>query len=146
MKFRNVSYANEAAVIADVERLSKGCKSGGAWSLPQVCFHLNYPIERTLGNPEPRGEPTEQQKQMQGFIDQVIANGWPAGMNAPAEMAPPADPGPEAISQLLTSLRRLEGTKSKRVDAFVFGPIDSEKLRRFMLIHAAHHLSFFEPV
>jgi hypothetical protein len=140
-----VSYADEAAVIADVERLAKGCKSGGAWSLPQVCFHLNYPIVQTLANPEPKGEATAQQKQMQGFIDQVIANGWPSGMNAPKEMAPPADPGASVVDHLLASLRKLQSTKSARVDAFVFGPVDTEKLRRFMLIHAAHHLSFFEP-
>src|SRR5437763_11893750 len=93
MKLRKVEFPDEAACISDVERLAKGCRAGGAWSLAQVCFHLNYPIERTLGNPEPTGEPTDQQKQMQGFIDQVIANGWPAGMNAPKEMAPPANPG-----------------------------------------------------
>ena len=145
MKLRNVSYADEAAVIADVERLTKGCKSGGAWSLPQACFHLNYPIEQTLGNPEPKSEATAQQKQMQGFIDQVIANGWPAGLKAPGEMAPPSDPGASAVDQLLASLRKLQTRKSGRVDAFLFGPVDTEKLRRFMLIHAAHHLSFFEP-
>ena len=136
MKLRKVEYADEAACIADVERLSGGCR----------CFHLSFPIEQTLGNPDPTGEPTAQQKQMQGFIDQVIANGWPTGMNSPKEMSPPPDPGRAAVDTLLASLRKLEDKKSGRVNAFLFGPIETAKLRQFMLIHAAHHLSFFEPV
>ena len=146
VKLRQVTYADESACVADVEKLARGHRSGGAWTLAQACHHLNYPIERTLGNPEPTGEPTERQKKMQGFIDQVIAGGFPAGTNAPGEMAPPADAGPSAVDALITSLRRLQGKKSKRVDAFLFGPVETEKLRRFMLAHAAHHLSFFEPV
>lgn len=146
MKLRNVSFADEAACIADVERLAKGYRTGGAWSFDQACFHLRCPIDLTLKNPEPTGEPTEQQKQMQAFIDQVIANGWPAGMNSPKEMSPPAEAGPGMADALVASLRRLQAQKSHRLDAFVFGPIETEKLRRFMLIHAAHHLSFFEPV
>ncbi len=146
MKLRQVEYADENACIADVERLAKGCRAGGAWTLDQACFHLRFPIDRTLSNPEPTGEPTAQQKQMQGFIDQVIANGWPAGMNAPSEMSPPAEPGEGMAGALVEAMRRLREKKSGRVDAFIFGPIDVENLRRFMLIHAAHHLSFFEPV
>jgi hypothetical protein len=144
MKLRDVQFPDEAACIADVRRLAAGCRSGGSWSLPQACFHLDYPIRRTLANP-PGGEATPEQKKMHSFIDDVIANGWPTGTNSPKEMAPRADIDDTAVDSLIDALQKLRALRTPAVNAFVFGPIDTEKFRRFMLIHAGHHLSFFSP-
>ena len=145
MKLREIGFADEAACIADVTQLAKGCRAGGKWSLPQACWHLTFPIEKSLADPG-IAQPTPEQRKMQGFIDQVIASGWPAGAPAPEAMIPPRDPGPNTAETLIASLRRLQATTLPRVNAFVFGPLDTAKFRRFALIHAAHHLSFFEPV
>jgi hypothetical protein len=142
-KLRNISYATIADCIADVETLRRGYRAGGNWTLPQVCFHLAYPLEQISAA---RGEPTTEQKQVQGFVDGVLANGWPeAELPASKPMTPPADVGPEAIDRFINAARKFSQLRDDRVEAYLLGPIEVEKLRRFALIHAAHHLNYFAP-
>src|SRR5579871_2580281 len=105
-KLRYVQFANESACIDDVKRLEKGCKQGGNWSLGQACFHLNLPLESSLDN-QSNASATPEQLQRQGFIDQVIASGWPAGTISPKEMVPPSNPG-NTVEKLVASLKRFE--------------------------------------
>ena len=60
-------------------------------------------------------------------------------------MVPPTDVEPQAIDKFVAALRRLWSFEAPYLDAFVFGPVEAEKFRRFVLAHAAHHLGFFEP-
>jgi hypothetical protein len=144
MKLRDVRFADEAACIADVERLRAGWRAGGAWTLGQACWHLNFPLEH-YSHVGAGAEPTAEQRKIQGFIDQVLASGWPEGLAAAKAMLPPADVGLEAVDALVASLRKFQGVREARVSAFVFGPVETERLRQFAMIHSAHHLSFFEP-
>src|SRR5262249_45353355 len=122
-----------------------GNRAGGAWTLEQACWHIKYPMERASPAPADAVATPEQQK-IQGFVDQVLASGWPEGLQAAKEMVPPADPGAEAVGGGIAGAGRgLQGNREARVNAFVFGPVETERLRRFVLIHAAHHLSFLEP-
>jgi hypothetical protein len=144
MKRRDVRYADVNECIADVERLRAGCQSGGEWSLAQACWHLENPVTRAMHPPETTDLTPEQQK-LHAFIDERIVSGWPSGRKAPDDMVPPADAGPEAIDRYIAALRRLWAYELPFVDSFRFGAVDTEKFRHFMLSHAAHHLSFFEP-
>lgn len=144
MKRRDVEYADEGDCIADIERLRASSRGAGAWSLAQTCWHLEFPVTHSLRPPETTEATPEQQKR-HASLDRVIASGWPAGLSSPAEMVPPADAGPEAIDALVTSLHQLRAYEPPYVDAFLFGPVETAKFRRFILVHAAHHLGFFEP-
>jgi hypothetical protein len=142
-KLRSISYTTVAECIADVETLRRGYRAGGNWTLPQTCFHLAYPLEQIS---VAKGEPTAEQKQVQGFVDGVLANGWPeAELPASKPMTPPADVGTDAIDRFIDAARKFAQLRDGRVEAYLLGPIELDKLRRFVLIHAAHHLNFFEP-
>jgi hypothetical protein len=144
MKLRTVRFADENACIADVERLAKGSRGGGAWSLAQACWHLAYPIDQSLHPPKVL-EPTAEQAKRQEFIDKVIASGWPAGLDAPKPMVPPPETDQNAVAAFVASLKRLRDYRESHVESFVFGPVETGKFRQFALIHSAHHLNFFEP-
>ena len=60
-------------------------------------------------------------------------------------MTPPADLGPEVIDRFIAASQKFSELRDARVEALVFGPVELEKLRRFVLIHSAHHLNYFEP-
>ena len=145
MKLRQLNFLDEDACVAEVNRLRAGYRAGGAWSLEQACWHLNFPVTQSLREPA-NPEPTQEERESHAFVEQVIAAGWPPGLTAGEEMMPPADPGTGAIDSWVASLRRLKEYRPAKVDAFIFGPLATDKFRKFVLVHAAHHLGFFEPV
>lgn len=144
LKLRDLQFDDESACIEELLKLRSGCRSAGSWSFEQASWHLNFPIAHSL-NGTPANEPTSEQKAQQAFVEQVIASGYPEGMPAPSEMIPPAQPGKNAVDELIISLRRLQRYTAPKIDAFIFGPLETEKFRGFVLRHAAHHLGFFEP-
>jgi hypothetical protein len=144
-KLRNITYTSEADCIADIETLRRGHRAGGNWTLAQACYHMNYPLEQLPQQPT-SAQPTPDQQKLQGFLERVIANGWPTDPgNSPKPMIPPENAGPEAIDALINSLRQFAKRPSGRYDALVFGPVEIDKLRKFFLVHAEHHLNYFEP-
>jgi hypothetical protein len=145
---RKIKFESIDEAIADLERLRKGCVQQGAWTLPQIAFHIRFPIEQSLAKPAPAAsaQPTAEQKQFQGFLEQVNASGWPDKvLDAPEPMRPPADATEKEIDALIASLRKVKDYKHPRIDAFIFGPVESEKLAKFLLAHASHHLSYLQP-
>lgn len=143
---RTLTFSTIDDVIADIGRLRRGYSKTGNWTLPQICFHLAYPIDESLrGILSPA--PTSKQQQAQGFLDQVNESGWPKQkLDSPPPMRPPERADESAIEQYLASLKKLRDYHQPMVEAFLFGPIETDRLRRFMLMHAAHHLSFLQPL
>jgi len=144
MKLRALDFVDEEACVAEVERLRKGWRNGGEWSLGQACWHLAYPVKRSLKEPGDK-EPTGAQRNAQEFLERVIVEGWPAGLKAMEEMQPAADAGEWAVDEFVEAMRGLSDFRGEKMDAFLFGPVLTWKYRRFVLVHAAHHLGFFEP-
>ena len=145
MKRKNLHFADEQACIADVKSLRAGNEANGQWTFPQACWHVDKPIKFAL-RPPAETEPTPEQKKAQGFLDSVNASGWPdKQLPSPPTMVPPADAGPQAIDDFVKDLDQLAAYPSSHVDMGVFGPVEIGRCRRFILNHAAHHLSFFEP-
>jgi hypothetical protein len=142
---RKLTFSSIDNVIADVNRLRHGYEQVGAWSLPQTCWHLVYPIDHSTPNAQPR-ELTAEQKHAQGFLDMIAEKGWPEQrIEAGKVMLPPSNPEPGVVDHLIEALRGLRTLGSTTVDAFIFGPVAADRLTKFFLAHAAHHLSFLVP-
>ena len=48
---RSLQFDSIDEIIPEVERLRKGCKTVGAWSLAHICGHLASVIKGTLERP-----------------------------------------------------------------------------------------------
>jgi hypothetical protein len=132
-------------VIADVKRLRQGYEQAGAWTLPQVAYHLVYPIDHSKPNAQ-SGALTTEQKHAQGFLDSIADNGWPeARIEAGKAMLPPPNPDASVVEHLIEALQGLKKLSGTTIDAYIFGPVSADRLTRFFLAHAAHHLSFLLP-
>ena len=46
----------------------------------------------------------------------------------------------------IDSLKKMSQYRKSHVNAFKFGPMETEKFRRFVLVHTAQHLSFLAPL
>lgn len=143
MKLRTLTFADEQAAIADINALRGGYQAGGQWTLAQACWHCAWPVSRALHAP-PSLVIADEQRSNQAFVDQVISNGWPTDpLTASAEMTPGTQIGAEAIDELVSTLQRMASYPHSHVDTFIFGPLETERFRRFVLIHTAHHMGFF---
>ncbi len=142
---RTLNFAAEADAIAEIESLRRGYLQTGNWSLPQIAFHIGFPISHPQASPATL-DVSPEQKQMQGFLENVVAHGWPQQPGeSPPPMRPPANVGPEKVDELIANLKKLAAYKASHVNAGPFGAVTTEKYRRFILVHAAHHLSFLTP-
>ncbi|MDB5324493.1 MAG: hypothetical protein JWM57_62 [Phycisphaerales bacterium] len=145
MSGRKLNYADEAAAIADIEHLRKSYAAEGDWTLAQAAFHCGWPLSQPKV-PATTDTLTDRQKPMRAFIDNVNANGWPdKTLPARPEMVPPADVADSAIDDCIAGLRSLAACKIAVLENPVFGPLPIDVYRKFTLIHAAHHFSFFHP-
>ena len=142
---RTLNFATEADAIAEIERLRSGYVKTANWSLNQIAFHTGFPISFPMQSPATMSA-TPEQKQMQSFLENVVANGWPPSrLDSPPPMRPPDEPNPSVVDELVSNLKKLAAYQEKYIDAGVFGPLETSKYRRFHLIHIAHHLGFLQP-
>ena len=144
---RLIRFADEDAVIADVQRLRNGGYSQiGAWSLPQMAWHLNHATLARM-KPGPHADDTPEQLARRPLLQHVLAmNGYlPDGIQAPEPLQPPADAPESVIDDLIASLRQLKAYKGEIAPHRIFGRIPDADARRLNLIHCAHHLSYLTP-
>lgn len=143
---RTLNFASEDECIAEIATLKRGYVAKGNWTLSQVAFHIGFPISQPLNEPATTGVTPDQQK-MQSFLENVVANGWPASkLDAAPAMVPPKSTTPLVIEEAIGNLKKLSAYNKPYVNAGPFGPVKTEKYRRFILVHAAHHLEFLKPV
>jgi hypothetical protein len=143
---RLIRFADEDAVIADVERLRRGYTKAGSWSLPQMAWHLNQAVQARM-KPGPHPDDTPEQVARQPLLQHVLAmNGYlPDGISAPEPLVPPADAPESSCDELVASLRQLKAYKGQIAPHRLFGHIPDKDARRLNLIHCAHHLSYLTP-
>ena len=143
---RLIRFADEDAVIADVERLRKGYTQIGTWSLPQMAWHLNVAVQQRM-KPGPHADDTPEQIARKPLLQHVLQmNGYlPDGINAPEPMIPPAEAAEASIDDLIASLKKLKAYKGEIAPHRLFGHIPDADARRLNLIHCAHHLSYLTP-
>ena len=143
---RDLSYANEDEVIADVEKLRRGHVRLGAWTFDQICWHLEQGVRYRMA-PPPHPPNTPEQDARVGVLKQVLASGkLPGNIVAPDPMVPPKDPGPHAVDSFLQSMREFKAFPGPIAPHRIFGKLrDEGDARRLNLIHCAHHLSYLVP-
>jgi hypothetical protein len=143
---RDLSFANEDEVIADVEKLRRGHVRLGGWTLEQICWHLEQGVRYRMA-PPPHPANTPEQNARAGVLKQVLASGkLPGNIIAPDPMVPPKNVGPEAIDSFIQSMREFKAFPGPIAPHRVFGKIEPESdARRVNLIHCAHHLSYLVP-
>jgi hypothetical protein len=144
---RKLHYADEAAVIADVNNLRRGCIRHGSWSLAQTCGHLAAGVRSRMAPcPDPMPANTPGQEARKPDLVRVLASGrLPSGIPAPASMVPPDDAGDPAIDDFLEVLKTFANYTGRMPPHRVFGIMSDADARRLNLIHCAHHLSYLEP-
>ena len=140
-----VSYRNEDEVIADVQKLRRGYVQSGAWSLPQMCAHLDKAVQFRM-QPGPFAPDTPEQSQNKQRVPAILASGkLPEGIKAPESMLPPPDCGDESIDAFLATIETYKRFPGPTAPHRIFGALAEPDARRLNLIHCAHHLSYLTP-
>ena len=141
----HLDFASEDEVIADVNRLRRGCTQAGAWSLPQVCYHLDKATQLRM-QPGPFPPTTPEQEARRETFRNIMATGrLPDGIQAPDAMQPPPDCGDAAIDAFIATLERFKRFSGPIAPHRLFGHLSDADARRLNRIHYAHHLSYLAP-
>jgi hypothetical protein len=142
---RELRYDSEDDVIADVQRLRRGHRKLGNWSLSQTCHHLAATLRPRM-QPGPFPPNTPEQDVRRPALQQVLATGkLPGGIEAPPFAVPPADAGDSAIDAFIDTLTQFKNHPGPLAPHRVFGNMPDANMRRLNLIHCAHHLSNLIP-
>ena len=142
---RQLNFTSEDDVIADVQRLRRGYTQAGAWSLPQMCVHLDKAVQFRM-QPGPFAPETPEQTAKKSLVPGILASGkLPDGIKAPEPMIPPADCGDESIDSFLATLEKYRRFPGPTAPHRIFGMLAEPDARRLNLIHCAHHLSYLTP-
>ena len=138
-------YSSEDDVVADVNRLRRGYTQAGAWSLPQICCHLDKSMQYRM-RPGPHEPTTPEQAARHDQLRQILASGrLPDGQTAPDFMTPPTDCGDDAIDAFLARLEQFKNFPGPIAPHRLFGQLSDADARTINLIHCAHHLSYLTP-
>jgi hypothetical protein len=143
---RQLNFETEDDVIAEVRRLRRGYVQAGAWSLPQMCAHLDKAVQaRMLPGPFAPDTP-EQAAKKSSLIPGILASGkLPDGIKAPEPLVPPADCGDESIDDFLVTIEKYKRFPGPTAPHRIFGHLAEADARRLNLIHCAHHLAYLTP-
>jgi hypothetical protein len=143
---RTLSFSSIDEIVADIEQLrARGSVRCGNWSLAQICWHLNMAM-RSAMRPGPHAADTPQQLAMRPRLESILASGkLPFAVQAPEQAVPPAECTDAAINEFLATLRAIKTFPGPFAPHRLFGSITGDELRRFNLIHCAHHLSHLIP-
>jgi hypothetical protein len=138
-------FNSEDDVRADVNRLRRGYTQAGAWSLAQICCHLDKSMQHRM-RPGPFEPTTPEQAARRDQLEHLLASGrLPDGQSAPDFMMPPSDCGDDAIDAFLARLEQFKDFPGPIAPHRIFGHLDDATARQLNLIHCAHHLSYLTP-
>jgi hypothetical protein len=138
-------FNSEHDVRADVNRLHRGYTQAGAWSLPQICCHLDKSMQYRM-RPGPFEPTTPEQAARRDQLQQLLTSGrLPDGQTAPDVMMPPTDCDDDAIDAFLARLEQFRNFPGPIAPHRIFGHLDDAIARKLNLIHCAHHLSYLTP-
>jgi hypothetical protein len=141
---RKVKLADADAAAAEVERLRKGYRKVGEWSLPQTCKHLDMAIRYSMV-PAPERKNTQTFSQWLLLKIILLFGRIPAGVAAPKRIEPPEDTPDSACDGFLGALREMKEFRGEFAPHPRLGKMKRRDYVRLHLIHTAHHFTFLIP-
>ncbi len=147
---RKLDFQTEDQVVAEVERLRKGYRKKGNWTMSQICWHIGLAIDKYLAPPVPMDlQRTPDQEAIKvAFVDYIIAEKAPppSASKAPDAFVPPANLTIAEIDRYIALLMKMKTYPHPKVMMGPIGPVTIEEFRLCNIFHAAHHLAFLEPI
>jgi hypothetical protein len=140
----NLKYESVQALIDDVTSLRKGYRQSGNWSLAQNCWHIGFPMMKSLA-PATETTPTPEQTVAKEAFYKMLAGAKVAQLAASPAMTPAATAGDAEIDAFLATLDKLKNFTASHVAMGPFGPVPIVEYTQLQLMHAAHHLSHLAP-
>ena len=145
-EYRKVRYADERAAVADLDRLRKGYRQLGNWTLPMVARHVATVMSSGMKPPADPVATAEQSAMKKAFVDKILQTGNPPkGFTPPPQYMPPADCSDTDVDRLIKALQKIAAYPHPLVDMGPFGPVTIADYRNLQLVHLAHHLGFLIP-
>jgi len=147
MPRRELDFRSFDDVVTDARHLlAIGYERAGAWSLGQICHHLElvmrgsmegftarFPWYLRLAGPVIKRVVLKQRK-------------LAAGVKGPAEIMPPAVPDETAaVESLIVRCEQVRDHTGIFYPSPLLGRLSPEEWRQIHLIHASHHLGFLSP-
>lgn len=145
---RALQFKSEDEAIAEVDRLRRGYRRHGKWSLGQIAWHLALPMSKHLEPAPPGAQPTPEQTAIKaGFVDVIVQTGKPPAhaKTAPPSFMPPETAGDADIDNFKSQMLRMKQIDYPMVAMGPIGPVPTAEVRLCHLAHASHHLSFLTP-
>jgi hypothetical protein len=144
---RPLAFSSLSEVMPEVDRLLQGHRTGGNWSLGQICNHLSHSLIYSV---EGFGVMAPWLiRKMLGpiFKRQLFKTGkMGEGIKLPEKFLP--KPGLDARAEaeaLRAALQSYSAHAGSMAVHPMFGPLSRDEWTRLHCIHCAHHLSFVHP-
>lgn len=143
---RSLAFATLHEVMPDVDRLLAGYRSGGNWTLGQVCNHLARVLVFTIeGSPE-HGPHVLEERARLIMTRRLLSSGVMAeGLDVPGSPLP--GPGlddrveAQSLRQAIDRFLRHPGPFAAHP---LLGAFQLDQVHRFQCVHCAHHLSHIQ--
>jgi hypothetical protein len=144
---RPLAFSSLGEVMPEVDRLLKGHRTVGNWSLGQICNHLSGAV---IGSVDgiPFRFPLALRKTVGPMLfRRMLRSGrFPEGIKLPRHIQPRSGVDARAEAESLRAAIRLFGSHAGPfAEHPLGGPLDREEWQRFHTLHCAHHLSFVVP-
>ena len=144
---RHLTFASLAEVMPEVDRLLKGHRTVGQWSLGQICNHLSSSIVRSVD-----GFPFQAPWIFRKTIGPLMLGRFlkqrkfPTGIKIPEDHRPRSGLDDRAEAEALRAAISLFGSHSgPYAESPIAGSMTRATWEQFHAIHCAHHLSFALP-
>jgi hypothetical protein len=143
---RKLNLRSEDDIIAEVNRLRKGYRKTGNWSLPQISWHVGTLIDKYLAPPVSATPTPDETTKKVGFVDAMLKTRQsPPGFEAPPQLVASPDLTDAAVDHFIESLKKMKTYAHPLVGMGPCGPVKIEEFRQVHCVHAEHHLGFLTP-
>lgn len=145
---RRLTFASYDEAIAEIRRLkARGYRSGGSWTLGQICEHLSFYYRGSLDGFGFK-LPWIIRVTLGAMIRRRMLrtrNMKPGSVTVPQSVPKGRGDDPALIDEAIHLLERLRDRVGELHDSPLFGRVSPEQWRDLHLIHTAHHLGFLHP-
>jgi Protein of unknown function (DUF1569) len=144
---RPLEFSSLTEVMPEVDRLLERHRTGGNWSLGQICNHLSDSLIYSVNGFGVKAPWLIRMTLGRIFKRQLFQSGqMRAGIKLPEKFLPKNGLDSRAEAEALrAALERYSAHAGSLADHPMFGPMNRDEWTRLHCIHCAHHLSFVHP-